>query len=63
MRDASTEDEDVLQGMHDDEEEEETVHNVRFECVTERKRGETERTAGNWKVIDIDDMLDGNSFH
>ncbi len=55
----------VLQGMEDGCEEEEVVHNVRFEVVTERNDEEDGklRKVGSWKIIDIDDVLDGNVFH
>lgn len=57
----------VLRGMEDGREEEEVVHNVRFEVVTERNDDEAEdgnrRKVRSWKIIDIDDMLDGNVFH
>ena len=46
-------------------EEEEVVHNVHFEVITERNDKEDGklRKVGSWKIIDIDDMLDGNVFH
>jgi hypothetical protein len=55
----------VLQGMEDGCEEEEVVHNVRFEVVTERNDGDDGklRKVGSWKIIDIDDVSDGNVFH
>jgi hypothetical protein len=56
----------VMQGMEDEREEEEVVHNVRFEVVTERNDEEEDgrsRKIGSWKIIDIDDMLNGNVFH
>ena len=54
----------VVQGMEDGCEEEEVVHNVRFEVVTEKSDdGESGRKVGSWKIIDIDDMLEGNVFH
>lgn len=52
----------VVQGMEDDCDEEEVIHLVRFEVVTdENDRGE--RVIGAWKIIDIDDLLQGNVFH
>ncbi|EED90836.1 predicted protein [Thalassiosira pseudonana CCMP1335] len=55
---------DVVEGMQDGAEEEEVVHVVRFEVVTDKRRdGELGREVGNWKIIDWDDMLDGNIFH
>ncbi len=52
----------VVQGMEDDCEEEEVIHLVRFEVVTdETERGE--REIGSWKLIDVDDLLEGNVFH
>lgn len=54
----------VLQGMEDDgvEEAEEVVHLVRFEMVTDRGE-DGKREGGNWKLIDVDDLLEGNVFH
>lgn len=53
----------ILQGMGDDEnEEDEVIHGVRFEVVTE-KGEDGGRKIGSWKIIDFDDMLDGNVFH
>eukprot|EP00985_Skeletonema_marinoi_P033321 scaffold41018_cov146-Skeletonema_marinoi.AAC.4 len=52
----------VIQGMEDDCEEEEVIHLARFEVVTdEAERGE--RVIGAWKLIDVDDLLEGNVFH
>eukprot|EP00986_Skeletonema_menzelii_P014533 scaffold9751_cov153-Skeletonema_menzelii.AAC.4 len=52
----------VIQGMEDDCDAEEVIHLVRFEVVTdEGERGE--RVIGAWKIIDVDDLLDGNLFH
>jgi hypothetical protein len=56
----------VVQGMEDDSAEEEVVHLVRFEVVTDEKNenGEGgEREIGSWKIIDVDDLLEGNVFH
>ncbi|KAL7544178.1 hypothetical protein ACHAWF_007560 [Thalassiosira exigua] len=53
----------VVQGMEDDVAEEETVHSVRFEVVSQGSRDGSGRKLGSWKIIDIDDMLDGNVFH
>ena len=52
----------VVQGMKDDVEEEEVVHLVRFEMVTDRG-SDGKREGGNWKLIDVDDLLEGNVFH
>lgn len=54
----------VLQGMDDDgvKEAEEVVHLVRFEMVTDRGE-DGKREGGNWKLIDVDDLLEGNVFH
>jgi hypothetical protein len=60
----------VLQGMegNDDDDDdiimegEEVVHLVRFEVVTDRGE-DGKREIGNWKLIDIDDLLEGNVFH
>ncbi|KAL7459125.1 hypothetical protein ACHAWC_010840 [Mediolabrus comicus] len=61
---------EIVQGMGDDEDEEEVVHLVRFEMVTDRKKKDNnnnnntgERDIGSWKIIDVDDLLDGNVFH
>jgi hypothetical protein len=61
---------EIVQGMEDDEDEEEVVHLVRFEVVTDRKKKDNnnnnntgERDIGSWKIIDVDDLLDGNVFH
>jgi hypothetical protein len=55
----------VIQGMADEQEDEEVVHNIRFEVVTEKNDEDDgkKRKVGNWKIIDIDDLLDGNVFH
>ena len=53
----------ILQGMDDEEEEEEVVHLVRFELVTDRGEEAGVREGGNWKLIDVDDLLEGNVFH
>jgi len=52
----------VVQGMEDGDEEEEVVHLVRFEMVTDRGE-DGKREGGNWKLIDVDDLLEGNVFH
>ena len=52
----------VIQGMEDYAEEEEVVHLVRFEVVTDETE-EGEKEVGTWKIIDIDDLLEGNVFH
>jgi hypothetical protein len=52
----------VLQGMGDECEEEEVIHVVRFEVVTQKSE-DGGRVIGNWKIIDIDDLLHGNVFH
>jgi hypothetical protein len=54
----------VIQGMEDCCDEEEVVHLVRFEVVTdETEHGGGEREIGAWKIIDVDDLLEGNVFH
>lgn len=53
----------VVQGMEDECDEEEVVHIVRFEVVTDENHEEGGRVIGNWKIIDIDDLLQGNVFH
>ena len=56
----------VVQGMKEEQDgvvkEEEVVHLVRFEMVTDRGEG-GKREGGNWKLIDVDDLLEGNVFH
>ena len=53
----------VVQGMEDKCDAEEVVHVVRFEVVTDEDHKEGGRKIGNWKIIDIDDLLQGNVFH
>ena len=54
----------VVQGMEDGCEEEEVVHIVRLEVVTDKSDEDGgEREIGNWKIIDVDDLLEGNVFH
>jgi hypothetical protein len=55
----------VIQGMEDGHDDEEVIHNVRFEVVTEKNDVDDgrRRKVKNWKIIDIDDILDGNVFH
>lgn len=53
----------VVQGMEDGAEEEEVFHIVRFEVVTDESHDGDEREIGNWKIIDVDDLLEGNVFH
>jgi hypothetical protein len=54
----------LLRGTQDQDVEDEVVHVVRFEVVTDKKEdGEKGREVGNWKIIDWDDLLEGNSFH
>jgi len=54
----------VIQGMEDDQPAEEIAHNVRFEVVTEKSEdGGFGRKLNQWKIIDIDDQLEGNVFH
>lgn len=53
----------VVQGMEDGSEEEEVVHIVRFEIVTDQSQDGKEREIGHWKIIDVDDFLEGNVFH
>jgi len=61
IKDASTG--QVVQGMEDGSEEEEAVHIVRFEVVTDGSQDGEERKIGNWKITDVDDLLEGNVFH
>ena len=59
----------ILKGMPDGAEEEEVVHTVRFEVTTTKNDDDDDgepkpgRKVGSWKIIDIDDQLDGNVFH
>jgi len=53
----------IVQGMRDGDEEEIVDHVVRFEVVTDITESGEGREVGNWKIIDLDDMLDGNVFH
>jgi len=62
LRDASG---TIIDGMEDDEPEE-VVHIVRYEVVTDEAlegSDSGEREIGQWKIIDIDDLLEGNVFH
>ncbi len=52
----------MLQGMGDERGEAEVLHTVRFEVVTEKSE-DGGRKIGSWRIIDFDDMLDGNVFH
>ena len=62
IKDATTG--EILRGMRDGDADEEVVHVVRFEVVTDKRRdGEQGREVGNWKIIDWDDLLEGNVFH
>lgn len=54
---------EIVQGMKDDAAEEEVVHLVRFEAVTDRGKKKGERELSSWKIIDVDDLLEGNVFH
>ena len=49
----------------EDDEPEEVVHIVRYEVVTDEalEGSDSEREIGQWKIIDIDDLLEGNVFH
>ena len=54
----------VVQGMEDGFELKEVVHNECFEVVPEKTdNDEPGRKVGSRKIIDVDDMLDGNVFH
>ena len=56
----------VIEGMGDDEPAEEVVHIVRYEVVTDEAlegSDSGEREIGQWKIIDVDDLLEGNVFH
>jgi len=57
----------VVQGMEDGMAEEEVCHLVRFEVVTDRSSEDgaekNSREVGSWKIIDWNDMLQGNVFH
>jgi len=41
----------------------ETTHLVRFEMVTSKGENPGERELGSWYIIDIDDQLNGNTWH
>ena len=53
----------IIQGMDDSSEEEEVVHNLRFEVTTEKDEDRKRKIAGSWKIVDLDDLLDGNVFY
>lgn len=62
IKDATTG--EVLRGMQDGDADEEVFHVVRFEVVTDKRGdGGQGREVGNWKIIDWDDLLEGNTFH
>ena len=52
----------VLQGMEDGSEQEEVVHIVRFEIVTDESQDGAGRDIVSWKIIDVDNLLEGNMF-
>jgi len=49
--------------MEDGGEEEIVVHNVRFEVTTEKGEDGLRKIAGSWKIVDLDDLLEGNVFY
>ena len=53
----------LLEGMEDGAREEEVVHTVRFEVTTKKNKNVEERELGNWKIVDLDDLLEGNVFY
>ena len=59
-------DDELIQGTKDAQP---VTHLVRFEMVTNKEQDETNdittsgRIITNWKIIDWDDMLDGNVWH
>ena len=53
----------VVRGMEDGQEAEGVVHNVRFEVVTEKGDDGMGRKVGSWKIIDVDDLFEGNVIH
>ena len=61
VKDANTG--EIVDGMDDGSEDEDVIHNVRFEVVTEKDDSGIGRKVGNWRIIDIDDTLEGNVFH
>jgi len=62
LRDASSG--ELIHGMEDGSEPEEIVHNVRFEVITQKdEEDRTMRKVGSWKIVDLDDMLEGNIFY
>ena len=54
---------EILRGMQDDDEAEDVMHLVRFEVVTDKREDGQGREVGDWKIIDWDDLLNGNTFH
>ncbi len=52
----------VLQGMEDSSEQEEVVHKVRFKIVTDESQNGAARDIVNWKIINVDNLLEGNMF-
>ncbi len=44
----------------DGSEQEEVVHIVQFKIVTDESQDGAGKDIGNWKIIDIDDLLEGN---
>ena len=53
----------LLRGREDGAGEEEVVHTVRFEVMTDKDTGGRGRRVGSWKIVDLDDLLEGNVFY
>jgi hypothetical protein len=52
----------VLQGMKDSSEQEEVVHIVQFDIVTDESQDGAGRDIVNWKINAVDDLLEGSMF-
>jgi hypothetical protein len=48
--------------MEDSSEQEEVVHIVWFEIVTDESQDGAGRDIVSWKIIDVDNLLEGNMF-
>ncbi len=57
------EDKSTIDDDANDLEPEMTTHLVRFEMVTSKGQRQGERVLGSWYIIDIDDQLNGNTWH
>ena len=63
LKDASSG--ELIDGMEDDSGEEDVVHNVRFEVITDRCEDDDGigRKIRSWKIVDVDDVLEGSVFY